>query len=184
MASRQFFKKARLVVPKPKVVKPPKPDHKRKVVMGVRTTATGTLEHKAMSSRKAAQILGGQKGGLRIAALGLAHRWTSETARKAARKSWDKRRKFNKRIGRRLGDPANRRPKLWREPLRAYYAENVTKGIGYVRETKTWGRFHVVGGALTVRCISERAALIALGHLKSPRGYIPDTITPITRKSK
>lgn len=181
---RTFFKRgvaARAIVRPPKVPKPAAPDHHRKIVMAVRFRPTGTKEHKTMSSRKAAQVLGGQKGGLRSAALaaagGKAHRWTSETARKAAIKSWTKRRKFNKRINARVGVQANRRPAMWREPLRAYYRENPTRGITYWG-SGVWHRIDVSTG--TVRAISERAALQALGHL-STRGYIPDTITPVVR---
>jgi hypothetical protein len=176
---RQFFRKgisAKAVVrpPKPEPVRPP--DHKRKIVMAVRLRGTGTMEHKTMASRKAAQVLGAQKGGLKSSALGTAHRWTTETARKAAIKSWTKRRKFNRRIMARVGVKANRAKGLWREPLRAYYAENPTRGIWYDKESKTWSRLDVS------RLISERAALTALGHLSTDRGFIPDSITPVHRK--
>jgi hypothetical protein len=145
--------------------------------MGVRRTAVGTREFKTMSSRKAARVLGGQRGGLQAAVSGKAHKWTTETARKAAHKSWTKRRKFNKRIGTRVGMVVNKRKPLaprafWRE----YYAENPTRGIScvYIGLGWEWVR--------EGRPISERAALIALGHLKSSRGYIPDTITPVPRQ--
>jgi hypothetical protein len=160
----------------------PKPDHRRKTVMGVRFTATGVREHKTMSSRKAAQVLGGQKGGLAIAAAGTAHRWTPETARKAAVKSWTKVRKFNKRINARVGVKANRRKALWRAPLRAYYAENPTRGIHF--ENSFLGARWLRTSHGITREISERAALTALGHLSSPRGYIPDSITPVPRTGR
>lgn len=165
----------------------PVPDHRRKIVMGVRVNALGVREHKTMSSRHAAIVLGGQKRGMAAAASGKAHRWTSETARKAARKSWTKRRKFNKRIGARVGMKANRRKPLWREPLRAYYAENPTRGIRYSPSTKLWLRemfdISTTEGKLGTfsRAISERAALTALGHLASSGGFIPDSITPVPR---
>lgn len=179
MASRSFFRKARNVAHAPKPPKRIVPNHKRKVVMGVRLTGTGVQEHKTMSSRKAAQVLGGQKGGLKSSSLGTAHRWTPEEARKAAIKSWTKRRKFNKRINARVGMVANRRPGLWREPLRAYYAENPTRGITCERDVCSGWEWARDG-----RPISERAALQALGHLKSPRGYIPDSITPVIHPSR
>jgi hypothetical protein len=142
------------------------------------------MEHKTMASRKAAQVLGAQKGGLKVSALGTAHRWTSETARKAAIKSWTKRRKFNRRIMARVGVKANRAKGLWREPLRAYYAENPSRNIQWVSHFGAgsvghWNRTYADG---TVRTISERAALTALGHLSTDRGFIPDSITPVHRK--
>jgi hypothetical protein len=138
------------------------------------------MEHKTMASRKAAQVLGGQKGGLKSSANGTAHRWTPETARKAAIKSWTKRRKFNRRIMARVGVKANRAKGLWREPLRAYYAENPTRGITYYMDVKAWFR----QGTPTVQAreLSERAALTALGHLSTDRGFIPDSITPVHRR--
>lgn len=158
------------------------PDHKRKLVMAVRFRPTGTPEFKTMSSRKAAKVLGGQRGGLRSAANGRAHRWTTESARKAAIKSWTKRRKFNKRIQARVGVAAHRRTALApRAFWRAYYAENPTRGIQSCPETQQWFRIHADG---TSREISERTALQALGHLKSPRGYIPDSITPVPRTGR
>lgn len=173
----------------PKPVRPPAPDHKRKIVMGVRISATGKREHRTMSSRKAAWVLAGQKGGLTSAASGKSHRWNSETARKAAIKSWTKRRKFNKRIGARVGMVAKKRTGLWREPLRAYYAQHPTRGITWIpqvwfsADTPTnsgyWARVNADGGE---RRLSERQALTALGHLKSSKGYIPDTITPVPRR--
>jgi aldehyde:ferredoxin oxidoreductase len=129
-----------------------------------------------MSSRTAAQVLGGQKGGLKSAALGTAYRWTTETARKAAVKSWTKRRKFNKRIGTRVGMKTNRRPRLWREPLRQYYAENMTRHITYNLFSGQWYRLG--------RIVSERAALTALGHLSTVRGFIPDSVTHSPRHSE
>lgn len=172
------------------------PDHHRKVVMAVRLRGTGTPEHMTMSSRKAAQMLGAQKGGLAIAAAGTAHRWTSESARKAAVKSWTKRRKFNKRIGARVGMKTNRRPNLWREPLRAYYREHPTRGVQWVAhpighaaqsvrvgDTVMYGYWKRVYPDGTERHISERAALTALGHLSSKRGFIPDSVMAVKRKS-
>lgn len=163
-----------------------KPDHHRRIVMGVRLTAHGTREFKTMSSRKAAWVLGGQKRGLTAAASGKAHRWTSETARKAAIKSWTKRRKFNGRIGARVGMVKNmRKPLMPRAALRAYYAENPTRGITYRPDTELWVReCFAWPGNLTHRPISERAALQALGHLKSPRGYIPDSITLVKNRNR
>lgn len=170
--------------PKPPPVRPP--DHHRKVVMGVKLHPTGKREHKTMASRKAAQVLGGQKGGLKSSNLGTAHRWTTETARKAAIKSWTKRRKFNKLIQARVGMRANRRAPLWRAPLRAYYAENPTRGIQFIPVFwQNWlGPCWIRTTGDITRQISERAALTALGHLRSSSGYIPDTITPVVRRSE
>ena len=67
-------------------------------------------QYRAMSSREYAMQLGRQKGGQIAQARGTAHRWTSEEARKAARKVWKTRWKMNKRIGIRLGRPAKNLP--------------------------------------------------------------------------
>jgi hypothetical protein len=174
MATRQFFKRGRIAKATPKPPKPPKPpDHRDKLVMGTRVTELGK-KTQAMTSAQAARVMHGRRCGLLAAERGTAYRWTSETARKAAVKSWTKRRKFNHRIGTRIGVKAARRAPCWREPLRQYYAENPTRGITFNTFTQQWYRDN--------RIVSERAALVALGHLPSKAGYIPDTIQPIYRK--
>jgi hypothetical protein len=181
--TRHFFRKA--VAPAPKPPTMPRPNHRQKNVMGVRLDAFGVRQHRVMSSRQAAVALGTRKGGLHSAAKGVAHRWTSEGARKAALKSW-KRRKFNRRINARVGMKAKRRPPLWREPLRVHYAATPTRGIWYDLALQQWFRWVADpdGGDPTKHRLSERAALTALGHLPSKAGYIPDTVTPVIRKKR
>jgi hypothetical protein len=110
-----------------------------KLVMGTRVTELGK-KTQAMTSANAARVMSGRRCGLLAAERGTAYRWTSETARKAAVKSWTKRRKFNHRIGTRIGVKAARRPAQWREPLREYYAENPTRGITYNTFSGQWYR--------------------------------------------
>ena len=76
---RHYFAKA--IAPPPRV---PRPHHKgKKVVVQLPNGQT-----RITSSAKWAQQQGGVKGAATLHALGLAHRWTSETARVAALKSW------------------------------------------------------------------------------------------------
>lgn len=176
MATRRFFLKGVAAKATPKPPKPaPPPDHRGKLVMGTRITEMGKTT-KGMSSAQAARVMSGRRCGLLAASRGTSHRWTSETARKAAVKSWTKRRKFSKRIGTRVGMKAARRPAQWREPLRAYYAEVPTRGITFNTFTQEWYRDN--------RKVSERAALVALGHLPSKAGYIPDSIKPLWRRNQ
>jgi hypothetical protein len=174
-ATRQFFKRGIAAKHTPKPPKPVRPNHKGKAVVGTRITELGKRT-KILSSGHTANVLNGHRCGLLAADRGTAHRWTSETARKAAIKSWTKRRKFNKRIGTRIGVKAARRQSVFRQPLRDYYAETPTRGITFNAFTQTWYRNN--------RIVSERAALVALGHLPSAASYIPDTVTPIIRKNR
>ena len=73
-----------------------------------------------------------------------------------------------------------------RADLRTYYAENPRRGICWYPPTDLlgagfWARVNTDG---CLRPISERAALQALGHLKSPRGYIPDSITLVKNRNR
>lgn len=123
--------------------------------------------------------MGRRKGALKMAEEGTAHRWDSETARKAALKSW-KSRRMNKRIGVRVGLKAARKKPLWRAPLREYYAEHPTKGIWFDHDCACWWRR--VSGEPYV--ISERQALNVLGHLCERGTFVPDSITPLQRGKK
>lgn len=106
---RSFFKKApRLRPDLCKVAPVLRPDHKGKLVV-VRMSNGQTRFY---TSAKWAQLQGNIKGGHTTAALGIGHHFNSETAKKATAKRWRKK-PVNKRIGVRLGVPANRRK---REP--------------------------------------------------------------------
>lgn len=67
------------------------------------------------SAGKWAHLQGSIKGATRLHALGLAHRWTSAEASAAATKGWQKKGRFVKRIGRRIGRASKQgmtRPKV------------------------------------------------------------------------
>lgn len=145
--------------------------HKGKAV--VVTTQDG--QTRMMSSRDAASQLGRSKGGRTAQARGTGHRFTSEEARAAARKLWDKRYPINKRIGARLGRPCNLRPFVYRAPLRLkhvfYYA--CPPGVYYLENQ--W----VERSNGQTRPIGERTALRRLGYLPYPRKHIvPVTVAP------
>lgn len=108
---------------------------------------------------------------------GVAHVWTSETARTAAIASWRKRGKLNKRINKRLGRPSKNRPRVMRQPLRDFYESRRVGGIQYHRrmldphpKTGALGYWTCDNGD---RVLSERQALIKLGHLPSQHGWVP-----------
>src|SRR5262245_36847124 len=123
MPTRSYFRKARLPRP-PKPVKPPKPPKPAPLSMGTATNALGKTVQ-VVNTHKALAAMGARKHALKLWAEGRAYKWDSEAARKAAKKSW-KRRRFNRAIGARVGMKANRRKPLWRPPLREYYADNPT----------------------------------------------------------
>lgn len=131
-----------------------------------------------ISSAKVAQQLGRSKGAQTIHATGKAHRWTSETARAAVLKAW-KNAPVNRRIGIRLGRPAKYRPPVDRRALRLKHSQTLSNGVVYITRLRAW--FVVSGG--TVRQIGERAALIRLGYLPNPRGFVPSVIDTYPGKS-
>ena len=94
------------------------------------------------------------------------HRWTPETARTAALKSWRKKGRkspFKGREGVRIGRKLHRAPPIDHAALRAYYAANPTRRIRYYPGVHQW---RVACPCWTiVRVISERQAFILLGHL-------------------
>src|SRR5438067_1421853 len=146
MATRRYFTKA--VAPEPKPPKLPKVNYRNRYVVASTMKPNGKKNVQTITLRRAVSQQGRSKGGLAIAASGKAHRWTSETAKKAAAKSWKKhgrKRQLQGRAGSRsapvrLGRSVVRNKRVSREPLRQYYAENATKGIWYDRLTGFWYR--------------------------------------------
>lgn len=103
-----------------------------------------------------------------ISRLGLAHRWNSESARRAANKMWKTKRKGKS--GRRLGFPAKLTPRIDHQMMREYYSKFTEQGISYNENTEQWERW-ASADELERYCgqmvsMSERAALTRLGHLK------------------
>lgn len=129
---------------------------------------------KLMAHREYRRLLGNSKGGQVAAQRKTAHRWTPETARKAAQKLWRTRYRVNKHIGVRLGMVLAKRPPVFRAPLRARYAlgpDTNPAGIWYDPFNRQWVRAGTV--------LSERQALRQLGHLPGPNKQVPRRI--ITR---
>ncbi len=101
--------------------------------------------------------------------LGLAHRWNSESARKAALTMWEKKKKGAS--GRRLGYPVKRQDRIDHALMREYYSNiRGTFGDGtiyYEPGIGQWLAVMSIGRKYFNRVISERAALTRLGHLKA-----------------
>jgi hypothetical protein len=169
--TRHFFRKA--IAPPPRV---PAPQHKGKTVM----VQLGSGQTRIMASGELALQRGRSKGGLTSAARGVAHRWTSEEAKKAHKKSLGK---LCTRIGVRVGRRAKRRPAVKRAPLRERHCfPNVVEGITFDPVSRKW-IVHQAPDSLTVpmwREIGERAALQRLGYLPTKRkGFVPTSTTRI-----
>lgn len=166
MANR-FFKKAHSQDRLPKLPKPPPlplfETHHRPDGSTRRYGSTWLRRRRAQS-----------KGGFAIAQLGLAHRWTSETARKAALKRWRTRNRMNKLIGKRVGLPSKNRAPVDRQKLRVLYSVCPRLGIIYHQKMKQWLRLSPNGSI--VRPLSERWALTYLGHLGRQTGRVPREI--------
>ncbi len=163
--TRQYFTKSHQ---NPRPVKPvkPTPEPQPQFVQFVLPDGTHRrFDTKALGKKKAQS-----KGALRLAELGLAHRWTPETARKAVNKRWRTRNRMNKRIGKRIGLPSRNRKVVDRVALRAQYDVQhhySQRGIYYGGPIVGWYRL-LVGGH--IRPISEKWALTYLGHLGSQKG--------------
>lgn len=155
---------------------PPKKRYKGQVVIGTAVIgATGKKISRYMHALEAVRQQGRSKGGFAIQASGKAHRWTSESARKAALKSWKVKGRIATRIGVRVGR-SHVRPKVRndRKALRGVYTANIVKNIQYDPVFKNWLDMSDVP-----RVISERQALTRLGHLKNHKGYIPESILEV-----
>ena len=157
------------------------------IVMAKKVETDGHITYRAMSRGQAGNVLGGQKGGRQAWVNGTAHRFTSESARKAARRRWDHHHKVNTRIGVRLGMTSTRRPAVDHKALRRQYAlEPGFDSLGpiwYNPRLQIWQSDDFGRGN---KRISERTALIRLGHLKKrSRGpFIPDSVKPVYRGTK
>lgn len=177
--SRQFFRKAteaRLRLAATPATKPKRPTTpivkpSSQMVVGISTQGphrTSRLMDAATAHRQMAR----RKSGRENYAKGVGHRWTVEEARAAGKKSWRKKGRLFKRTGLRIGRKLLRGISLDHEALRLVYEGREVNGIlfmgGLWWDTMS-GEEHFI--------VSERTALIRLGHLPSPQGYVPDTVT-------
>jgi len=132
-----------------------------------------------ISSAKVARQLGRAKGANTLHAIGKAYVWTSETARTAALKRW-KQTPMNKRIGVRLGVSVVRQAAVNHVDLRCIHTDVGLLGVWYVKASRQNGPgYWLVKTLIGSRRISERAALIRLGYLRNPRGFVPRVVDPI-----
>lgn len=122
---------------------------------------------------KAKRLMGVRKGAEAMHAAGKAHQWNSETARAAVRKWWKSVRRSKRLGGIALGLKLKRRKAVDHKALRKRYANNMTRSVWFDPETERW---LIERPGCESRVLSERAALIRLGHLPSTRVFIPDEI--------
>lgn len=181
MATRQFFRRSGVGKPMPPSTRtktPRKPSLKGLTVITAAPDGRGT---RLYSATRLAQLQGAQRGGRTSQATGHGHRWSSETATKAARKLWDKKYRVNQRIQKRLGYPHARQEPLDYPLLRTRHAAAPVDGIWYDAQSCTW----MIQDDLGTRRLGERTALQRLGYL--PHTSIPapgTTIAVIPRQRR
>jgi hypothetical protein len=168
--TRKYFTKA--IAP----IKPPKPPVIKRSKQQFVVVRLPNGETRFMNSGYVAMKMGQSKGGERVQQLGKAHRWTSEEARACAKKLWATRWKMNRRINKRLGRPASNKPMVMRAALRAHYAVWPDKGIHYQPPRLLGVGLWILTTKEGSRVLSERAALIRLGHLPSQHAFIPKIV--------
>lgn len=165
--TRRYFTKAHS---QDRPVKPPKPPPPPAFEIHRLPDGRVRRYHSTWLARRRGQ----SRGGLAIARLGLAHRWTRETARKAALKRWRTRNRLNKQLGIRVGLSPKTRERVHRAQLRLKYGLQTGKmrlGIYYdYMDPAGWYRLSSDG---SIRPLSERWALTYLGHLGKQTGRVP-----------
>lgn len=171
--SRSFFTKAH------SLDKVPTLKLKRKVYKGLPGLAVPVPGKGVMVANQAwlAKQAGRSKGGLAIAEAGTAHRWTTETARKAALRRWKTRTKISKRLGIRLGNRIKNRSPVKHAPLRHLFSRcEPVQGVWFDAGLQIW----VFNG----RKISERRALQRLGYLPATnKGWVPEPLASNVQKT-
>lgn len=164
---RDYFRKgiaARAAwTPKPPTLKKPS-------LKGVIAVPIDDQGHwRMMSKAEAARQVGRSKGGTTTQARGTGHLWNSESARKAALKRW---KRFPKRkTGVRRGIRLAVRPRVDRQALRDRYTHETRYGITYTPSTGQWRVAHTGCSESLQRIVSERTALVRLGHLRPRRKF-------------
>lgn len=166
--TRKYFTKAHS---QDRPIKPPKPPPPPAFEIHRLPDGRVRRYHSTWLARRRGQ----SRGGLAIARLGLAHRWTSETARKAALKRWCTRNRLNKQLGIRVGLSPRIRPRVDRAALREYYRTHCVLGIAYnaTYHDDGRGRWQRLLPDGSIRPLSERWALTYLGHLGKQTGRVP-----------
>jgi hypothetical protein len=118
---------------------------------------------------------------------GRAHRWTAAEAQAAVRKYW-KSVKRSKRLGGLALGLKSKKKKLNHAALRARYTNNQTHGVRFLpffqppliydgqEQRRGEGVWMLALPDGTERILSERAALIRLGHIPSTKQYTPEEI--------
>lgn len=170
----KYFRKAHS---QDKTPKPPKPEPIPE--FEIHRLASGLVRR--YNSMYLAKQRGRSKGGLAIARLGLAHRWTSESARRAALKRWRTRNRMNKHINKRIGLPSKNRAPVDRAVLRLQYAQHPRLGIIYCPVYREWQRLLPNGD---IRPLSERWALTYLGHLGRQASRLPREVLGTANATK
>lgn len=142
-------------------------------VRKIRPNYTGktvfALDQYGVSQSMSARAVAQQQGRSKAGRLGVGHKWTSAEASKAAKKLWKTRQR--KVHGIRIGLRSKRQPRTDRWTLRGQYALNPDsnpQNIWYDPFNRTWQAHGTV--------LSERTALIRLGHLRSQHGFVPRVI--------
>lgn len=146
-----------------------------------------------MTAERARKQVERRKGAQVIQRTGQAHQWTPEQARRAAKRRWRTPKgkyggtRRNRATGRFYARLA-RRPAMteaMRVTIRAEYSQIPKDGLywgqGDDSGTGQWWSVDIQGDRMSQRRISERAALVRLGHLRSYKGYVPEKIVGRTR---
>lgn len=146
-----------------------------------------------MTADRARRQVARRKGAQTIQGTGQAHRWTSAQAQKAARRRWRTPKgpyggtRRNRATGRFYARLA-KRPAIteaMRQTIRAEYSQIPKNGLywgqGEDSGTGQWWVIDIQGDRISQRRISERAALVRLGHLRNYHGYVPEKIIGRTR---
>jgi hypothetical protein len=127
---------------------------------------------------KAKQRMGLRRAAEKMHAEGKAYKWDSETAREAARKRWKKVKRSKRLGGIALGLKLKKRKPVDKKAMRERYSgiANSERGVHYCPLQRLWFREVAGDGWTGCRVLSERAALIRLGHLPSTKVFTPDEI--------
>lgn len=159
----------KLLTPRPWPKKPKRVRRSLKGTVALVTIAKGTRETKQTirNARRMLAQMARRKGAITIQESGKAHRWTSETARKACFKRW-RHTWLNPATGKRFVPLVKNMP-LPRKELRIAYMGVVQNGVTY-----TGDRWLRQFRDRTWHPISEMAALVRLGYATNRHGFVPD----------
>ncbi len=163
----------------------PHPSRRRKYLAKNHLIQRRNGQTTIMSARRYAHLKGASKGGQTTASRPNPGRFTSETARKAARKAWATRWRA---VGRpnydgpplRIGRPRKNRPAVSREAVRCQYEAHPINGFWFDRKNQVW--WDIFPDPPYCRKISERAVLQRFGLLPThTKNWVPGQDEPILR---